>query len=216
MGRVSAIPTTTDTIIPMRNGWSSVAHMMRFPTHIAACPSGGAISHEKNTPTPIVTSGVTSISTFVSFDTALPISAAIIAMKSTASGPPAPPSVLAAKPTVIIENSTSGGHLRAYPIATAMAGPHIAIARPPTVYGIFISPTTSVHTGFVRNPTPNCVPIVFMIVPIRSEQNRPCAMAPRASIPYLLREISMSFFAMNSFALLIFFFYLLFPIFFKV
>jgi len=31
---------------------------MRFPIHIAALPRGGAMSHEKNTPTPIVTAVV--------------------------------------------------------------------------------------------------------------------------------------------------------------
>ena len=39
--------------------------------------------------------------------------AAIIATKYTARGPPAPPSALEAKPTVISENSTRGGHLSA-------------------------------------------------------------------------------------------------------
>ena len=57
----------------------------------------------------------------------------MIATKSTASGPPAPPSALEAKPTEIIENSTSGGQWSAYPIATAIAGPLIAEAIPPTV-----------------------------------------------------------------------------------
>ena len=60
-------------------------------------------------PIPMVTRGVTRISTLVSLETALPNSAAMIATNSTASGPPAPPRALAAKPTVIMENSTSGG-----------------------------------------------------------------------------------------------------------
>ena len=74
-----------------------------------------------------------SISTLVSFDTILPTSEAIIATKSTASGPPAPPSAFDANPTVINENSTRGGVASAYPIATAIAGPLIALAREPTV-----------------------------------------------------------------------------------
>ena len=41
------------------------------------------------------------------------ISAATMATKSTARGPPAPPSALEAKPTVISENSTSGGQCSA-------------------------------------------------------------------------------------------------------
>ena len=56
-----------------------------------------------------------------------------MATKSTASGPPAPPSAFEAKPTVTSEKSTSGGALRAQPMAVAIAGPLIAIARPPTV-----------------------------------------------------------------------------------
>ena len=64
-------------------------------------------------PTPIVTSGVTRISILVSLEIILPASAAIMATKYTASGPPAPPSALDANPTVISENSTSGGHFSA-------------------------------------------------------------------------------------------------------
>ena len=109
MGSVSAMPTSTETTMPIRKGCSSVAHLMRSPSHMAARPSGGAISHDSRMPTQMVTSGVTSISTLVSFEIALPHSAAMIATKSTASGPPAPPRALAAKPTEIIENSTSGG-----------------------------------------------------------------------------------------------------------
>ena len=37
-----------------------------------------------------------------------------------------------------------------------------------------------------------------MIVPISSEQNRPCAMAPSASMRYRLTEISMSFLFRNA------------------
>ena len=58
---------------------------------------------------------------------------------------------------------------------------------------------------------PNCVPMVLIIVPMSSEQNNPCAMAPRASIPYLLREISMSFLFKNAlnFSIVLCFFLLL-------
>ena len=61
------------------------------------------------TPTRMVTAGVARMSTFVSLETALPHSAATMAMSSTASGPPAPPSALAAQPTALSENSTIGG-----------------------------------------------------------------------------------------------------------
>ena len=112
--------------------------MIISPIFMAAFPSAGAINQDKAIPMPIVTLGVTRISTFVSFETAFPHSAAIIATNSTASGPPAPPSAFEAKPTVMRENRTNGGAARAYPIAHAIAGPPIAIARPPTVY--FIPP----------------------------------------------------------------------------
>ena len=108
------------------DGFSSLYFM-------AAAPRAGAHQADRPIPTAMVTSGVTRISTLVSLLTALPISEAITAMKSTARGPPAPPSALEAKPTVASENSTSGGQWSAYPIATAIAGPLIATASPPTV-----------------------------------------------------------------------------------
>ena len=52
----------------------------------------------------------------------------MIAMIKTASGPPAPPSALAAQPTAASENSTSGSVCSALPMATAMAGPLMAMA----------------------------------------------------------------------------------------
>ena len=109
IGRVSAIPTITETRIPMINGCFVVAHIISVPTELAAFPRAGAHQADSAIPTPIVTSGVIRISIFVSLDTALPISAEIMATKSTASGPPAPPRALEANPTVISENSTSGG-----------------------------------------------------------------------------------------------------------
>ena len=107
------MPMITDTTIPIRNGWSSVAHMMICPTEEAALPIAGAQSAETIMPEKIVTSGVTRMSILVSLDTALPSSAATIAISSTASGPPAPPSAFAEKPTVASENSTSGGQCSA-------------------------------------------------------------------------------------------------------
>ena len=84
-------------------------------------------------PAKTVTIGVTRMSILVSFETALPHSAAIMAMTKTARGPPAPPRILVAKPTGTRENRTKGGACRADPMATAMAGPTIAEARPPMV-----------------------------------------------------------------------------------
>ena len=146
---------------------------------MAALPSAGASRAEKRRPTAIVTSGVTRISTRVSLETALPASAARIATKSTASGPPAPPSAFEAKPTVISEKSTRGGQRSAQPIAVAMAGPDIAEARPPTVYSV----PAIVATGEVRKARWSCAPMVLMMVPIRREQKSPCAIAASASMP---------------------------------
>ena len=133
MGRVRAMPTSTDTTMPMKKGCSSVAHMMAWPTALAAVPMGAATREAMPTPARMVTMGVTRMSTLVSLDTSLPHSAATMATKYTARGPPAPPMALAAKPTGINENSTSGGQCRAKPMATAMPGPTIREARPPMV-----------------------------------------------------------------------------------
>ena len=133
IGRVSAMPTNRETRMPIRKGWSSVAHMIRSPAFMAALPRAGAHQAERAMPTPMVTMGVTRRSTLVSLETAFPISAEMIATNSTARGPPAPPRALEANPTVIREKSTSGGQWSAYPMAVAMAGPLMAEARPPTV-----------------------------------------------------------------------------------
>ena len=74
---------------------------------------GGAIHFASATPIRIVTAGVTRMSIFVSLLTALPHSHATIAMMSTASGPPAPPSTFAAQPTAASENSTIASALSA-------------------------------------------------------------------------------------------------------
>ena len=108
-----AIPTRAETRIPIKKGCNSVAHMMRLPTCIAALPISGAKRAENSIPEPIVTRGVTKISTFVSLETALPISVERMATNSTASGPPAPPKALEAKPTVIREKRTNGGACKA-------------------------------------------------------------------------------------------------------
>ena len=105
------------------------------------------------------------MSTLVSFETALPSSAATMATTSTASGPPAPPAALAACPTAASENSTSGGAWSAYPMAMAIAGPATALANPP------ISESAAMP---VRSPR------VPKMVPMSSDANRPCAIAPSA------------------------------------
>ena len=96
MGSVKAMPMTTDTMTPMKNGCNSVAHMMNPPTDDARAPMAGATAIDSPQPARMVTAGVARMSTFVSFDTALPHSDATMATTSTASGPPAPPAAFAA------------------------------------------------------------------------------------------------------------------------
>ena len=167
MGSVSAMPMTTDTMTPMKKGCSSVAHMMNPPTDEASAPIHGAATSARPQPPRMVTAGVTMMSTFVSLDTALPSSEAITATTSTAKGPPAPPASLAAKPTAASENSTSGGVCSAYPMAMAMAGPATLLANVPI---------------WLKNAKPERSPTVLRMVPMRSEANRPCAMADNASM----------------------------------
>ena len=167
MGSVSAMPMTTDTMTPMKKGCSSVAHMMKPPTDEASAPIHGAATSASPQPPMMVTAGVTMMSTFVSFDTAFPSSEATMAMTSTASGPPAPPASLAAKPTAASENSTRGGVRSAYPMAMAMAGPATLLANVPI---------------WLKNASPDRSPTVVRIVPIRSDANKPCAMADSASM----------------------------------
>ena len=96
MGRVRATPTSTDTRMPIQKGWSVVVVLMRVPKALAAPPMGGAMTQAAPMPTRMVTMGVTRMSTLVSLLTALPNSAATMATKSTARGPPAPPRALQA------------------------------------------------------------------------------------------------------------------------
>ena len=90
MGSVRAMPMTTETRIPIQKGWSTVAHLTKSPTALAAVPMAGAHQAERATPERMVTRGVTRMSILVSLLTALPSSAAMTAMNSTARGPPAP------------------------------------------------------------------------------------------------------------------------------
>ena len=65
IGSVNAMPTMTETKIPINNGCKLVAHIIKLPSFMAAAPSAGAHHADNATPTPIVTSGVTKISTAV-------------------------------------------------------------------------------------------------------------------------------------------------------
>ena len=68
IGSVNAIPMSTETRMPIKNGCKFVAHMIALPIFIAALPRAGAHHAESATPIPIVTSGVTRMSIFVSFE----------------------------------------------------------------------------------------------------------------------------------------------------
>ena len=63
----------------MTKGCCVVAHFMSVPTAIAPLPMGAAMKYAAPMPMSIVTMGVTRMSIFVSFETILPNSAAIIA-----------------------------------------------------------------------------------------------------------------------------------------
>ncbi len=80
----------------MRKGWSTVARMMSWPKALAAAAMGGATAQAAPMPTRVVTMGVTRMSIFVSLLTALPHSAARMATRRTARGPPALPRALQA------------------------------------------------------------------------------------------------------------------------
>ena len=67
IGKVRATPIMTETIIPIIKGCCSVAHIIIFPKELAALPIAGAHQRDNNTPTQIVTKGVTIISILVSF-----------------------------------------------------------------------------------------------------------------------------------------------------
>ena len=73
-----------------------MAHMMRVPTWLAAAPMGAAIRHGEADARKDQCNqrGDKNVGFLVSLLTALPSSAATMAMMRTASGPPAPPSAL--------------------------------------------------------------------------------------------------------------------------
>ena len=120
MGKVSAMPTSTDTIMPIKNGCISVACIIMLPKAVITALTPGPARRAISSPDTMVTVGVTRISTFVSLDTSLPSSAAITAHISVPKGPPR---LLAPTPTAHRLKSTSGGALSASPMATAMLGP---------------------------------------------------------------------------------------------
>ena len=83
------IPTTTEITIPIANGWSFVASLMNVPSQFIAMAIGGQIRYPERKPKPKVTIGVTRISTFVSLETILPNSTAMMTATKTPKGPAA-------------------------------------------------------------------------------------------------------------------------------
>ncbi len=113
---IPGLPGETEAQTEERCHQLGLEHAARLEKEGHRCydvPMGGAIHLASATPTKMVTAGVTKMSIFVSLLTALPHSAARIAMMRTASGPPAPPSALAAQPTAAREKSTIGSALSA-------------------------------------------------------------------------------------------------------
>lgn len=79
IGSVKAIPTETDTTIPMMRGLNSVAFSMNFPKASMKALMPGPTNMARRTPLIITTDGVTRMSIFVSFDTNFPSSVLITA-----------------------------------------------------------------------------------------------------------------------------------------
>ena len=154
-------------------------------------PIPGPASFAMTAPVINVTAGVTSMSTFVSFDTILPNSAPTAAARKAPAGPPATsipkPSIVAPIiPVTTLENSTRGGALRLHATATPIAAPMYCCAIPPTSTkndDIMLSP----------NRFAVCSPIVLNMTPMRRDANRPDAIADRASCRYRFTDISISF-----------------------
>ena len=163
IGSVNAIPTDTETIIPMMNGRISVAFSMNRPKASMKVLMPGPTNMARSTPLIITTEGVTSMSIFVSFDTILPSS---VLMTVATYAPTGPPRALPAMPDTVAENNTREGACSEYAIATPMAAPvaclaYLAISR--------------------KRGTLSLSPKVVKIVPISKEAKRPKAIAPRAS-----------------------------------
>ena len=110
MGRVSTIPTITETRMPIKKGCISVARITRAPNPYIMALTPGPTRAATAQPKRMVTVGVTRISTLVSLETALPSSAATMAAKRVPRGPPR---LLAAAPTAHKQNSTRDGACKA-------------------------------------------------------------------------------------------------------
>ena len=109
IGRVSVIPTTTETTAPMTSGCIFVAFTMIAPSAVIMLDTYGPTNCAASTPVIMVTAGVTIMSRLVSFETTFPSSTAISVAQYTPTGPP---SSFAASPTIAVENSTRGGACR--------------------------------------------------------------------------------------------------------
>ena len=171
IGAVRASPTITEITIPNANGCHSVAVIITLPRPFINFPMAGPTRMATTPPLSNVNAGVTIISTFVSFDTSLPISAPAAAAMKAPAGPPAAAPIIPVTLQLII---TSAGALSPKATATPIAAPISSIALPPiaiSVLATVVSPKRLI----------DCCPIVFKIKPTKSEQKSPIAIAESAS-----------------------------------
>ena len=171
IGAVRASPTITEITIPNANGCHSVAVIITLPRPFINFPMAGPTRMATTPPLSNVNAGVTIISTFVSFDTSLPISAPAAAAMKAPAGPPAAAPIIPVTLQLII---TSAGALSPNATATPIAAPISSIALPPIVISVLatvVSPKRLI----------DCCPIVFKIRPTKSEQKSPIAIAESAS-----------------------------------
>ena len=110
IGRVKTIPTITETIIPIIKGFCLVASIIIIPIFVMSVWIKGPTKFAIITPTKTVTTGVKTMSIFVSFEINFAISTEIrVAIKT----PIGPPNLFAASPTIVDENKINLSALRA-------------------------------------------------------------------------------------------------------
>ena len=173
MGRVRAHPTSTDTVIPMRNGLSVVARLIRAPSDSMKSLIGEQQYFASRPPMTIVTIGVMIMSTGVFFETSMPTSAPITTARYAPTGPP---NWYPSAPVIADDILTSMSALRPYAMARPMQAP---------TRGDFADRASDMN---VRKSSPGILAIWPMIRPRISEQNRPRAMWLRASTMYFLKN----------------------------
>lgn len=120
IGRVRIIPIATDTMMPMISGCCFVAAMIAFPIATIIAWIYGPINVAMIAPTKTVTTGVRTMSIFVSLEISFPNSTAKMVDINTPIGPP---SSYPATPTTADEKMTRSGAFSEYAMDTAIAGP---------------------------------------------------------------------------------------------